>query len=194
MNKIIIKSAFAFVFFCIFSCKAQQEFPLKTDYTQIPNNSYLKDINNELDTYVGNYTANFQDKKITLFIAKQNHMFFDRGKYKYYKDVLSVRYIIKNSLGITLQDTQNDTFQSNQIKNTIYSRWVESDDNKILLYYGGTNCRVGWGDIYLKKINSTKISWEYRPNDIILDSNKCPEGIDINIYLPETKDLIFTKQ
>ncbi|SHF81803.1 hypothetical protein [Chryseobacterium sp. OV279] len=125
-------------------------------------------------------------------INESTNKYSSPPQYKYYKDVLSVRYIIKNSLGITLQNTQNDTFQSNQLKNTIYSRWVESDDNKILLYYGGTNCRVGWGDIYLKKINSTQISWEYRPNDIILDSNKYSEGTDINIYLPGTKDLIFT--
>ncbi|KFF07881.1 hypothetical protein IX38_09295 [Chryseobacterium luteum] len=167
---------------------------MKTDYTEIPNNSYLKDVNNELEIFVGNYVADFQDKKITLFITKQNYQFFDRGKYKYYKDVLSVKFIIKNTSGITLQDTQSITFQPNQLKNTIYSRWVESGDNKLLLYYGGTNCGVGWGDIYLKKINSTQISWEYRPNDIILDDSKCPPGTDINIYLPETKDLIFTKQ
>jgi len=51
-----------------------------------------------------------------------------------------------------------------------------------------------WGSIELKKISSTQISWEYRPNDIILDDSKCPLGTDIKIYLPETKDLIFTKQ
>ncbi|MCT2409052.1 hypothetical protein NZD88_16005 [Chryseobacterium antibioticum] len=177
----------------VFSCKAQQEYPLKTDYTEIPNNSYLKNFNNELNVFVGNYTANFQDKKITLFITKQNYQFFDRGKYKYYKDVLSIKFIIKNSSGTILQDTQNITFQPNQLKNTIYSRWMESN-NKLLLYYGGTNCSVGWGDIYLQKISSTQISWEYLPNDIVLDENRCPTGTDINIYLPEAKDLIFTKQ
>ncbi|WP_146896913.1 DUF6705 family protein [Chryseobacterium lathyri] len=194
MNKIIIKLTFVFILFCTFSCKAQQEYPLKTDYTEIPNNSYLKDFNNELNVFVGNYTANFQDKKITLFITKQNYQFFDRGKYKYYKDVLSIKFIIKNLSGTILQDTQNVVFQPNELKNTIYSRWIETTDNKLLLYYGGTNCGVGWGDIYLKKINSTQISWEYRPNDIILDDSRCPPGTDINIYLPETKDLIFTKQ
>ncbi|GEM_PF-274741 len=194
MNKIIIKLAFTLIFFSVFSCKAQQEYPLKTDYTEIPNNSYLKDFSNELDAFTGNYIANFQDKKIILFITKQNYQFFDRGKYKYYKDVLSVKFTIKNSSGITLQDTQNMAFQPNELKNTIYSRWIETTDNRLLLYYGGTNCGVGWGDIFLKKINSTQISWEYRPNDIVIDDSKCPPGTDINIYLPETKDLIFTKQ
>ena len=92
-----------------------------------------------------------------------------------------------------LQDTQNMNFQPNQILHTIYSHWVEPN-NILALYYGGTNCGVGWGSIELKKINSTQLSWEYRPNDTILDSARCPQGTYITIYLPETKDLIFTKQ
>jgi len=174
------------------SCKAQ-EYPLKTDYTEVPNNSYLKDTNNELDKFLGTYTATFGNKQIKLLITKQIHEYFDRGKYKYYKDVLSIKYIISNG-NVVLQDTKNMSFQSNQIRHTIYSRWVEDNGNTLLSYYGGTNCGVGWGDIYLKKINATQISWEYLPNDIILDDSRCPPGTDITIYLPETKDLIFTKQ
>ncbi|WP_276875366.1 hypothetical protein [Chryseobacterium joostei] len=187
MNKLLL----IFTFFYTITCNAQ-EYPLKTDYTEVPSYSYLKDTNNELDPFVGSYTANFQGKQITLFINKQTHVLFEINTYKYYKDVLSIKFITKNISGITLQDTQNMIFQPNQLKHTIYSRWAE--DGKLLLYYAGTNCGVGWGNIYLKQINPTQISWEYRPNDIILDDSKCPPGTDINIYLPETKDLIFTKQ
>ncbi|WP_336702477.1 DUF6705 family protein [Chryseobacterium indologenes] len=188
MNRIIL----IFAFFYVLSCKAQ-EYPLKTDYSEVPNYSYLRDTNNELDSFIGNYTANFQDKQVTLYISKQTHVLFEVSKYKYYKDLLSVKFIVKNTSGVILQDTKNITFSPNQFKHTIYSRWIEPS-NMLILYYGGTNCGVGWGDIYLKKISSTQISWEYRPNDIILDDSKCPPGTDIKIYLPETKDLIFTKQ
>lgn len=174
------------------SCKGQQVYPLKTDYTEIPANSYLKDLNNELDTYVGNWKATYNNETIELFISKETYKHF-KTKYEYYKDALSVRYIIRNSSGIIAQNTQNMNFQPYQIRHTIYSRWVENG-NQLLLYYGGTNCGVGWGNILLKKINPTQLSWEYRPNDIILDDSRCPAGTDISIYLPETKDLIFTKQ
>ncbi len=156
--------------------------------------SYLKDNNNELDSYIGIYKATFQGKTTTLFITKEIHKLFDQGKYKFYKDALSVKYIVENSSGTTLQSNQNMTIPVQQIRHTIYSQWTEENGNKLLLYYGGTNCGVGWGSIELKKISSTQISWEYRPNDTIIDSSKCPDGTDINIYLPETKDLIFTKQ
>ena len=45
------------------SCKGQQTYPLKTDYTELPNYVYLKDTNNELQTFVGTYEANFEGKK-----------------------------------------------------------------------------------------------------------------------------------
>ncbi|ANF52762.1 hypothetical protein A0O34_20580 [Chryseobacterium glaciei] len=180
--------------FVVFSCKAQQAYPLKTDYTETPNYSYLKDLNNELVSYIGTYKANFQGKVITLFITKEVHKLFDQGKYKFYRDALSIKYIVENSSGITLQNTQSITIPVQQIRHTIYSQWAEDNGNEILFYYGGTNCGVGWGSIRLKKLNPTQLSWEYIPNSTIIDSNKCPSGTDINIYLPETKDLIFTKQ
>ncbi|MGN7866572.1 DUF6705 family protein [Chryseobacterium sp. 22458] len=174
------------------SCKAQQIYPLNTDFEEIPQGSYIKDLNNELNPYVGVYKADFQGNEIQLFIIKETMKYIK--SLNVYQDVLSVRYIVKNSLGNILQDTQSMTFQPNQLLHSIYSRGTYPSKNVVWFNYGGTNCKVGWGSIELKKISPTQISWEYRPNDIILDSSKCPQGTDIKIYLPETKDLIFTKQ
>ncbi|WP_267406871.1 MULTISPECIES: DUF6705 family protein [unclassified Chryseobacterium] len=172
--------------------KAQQVYPLNTDFDNVPPNSYLKDINNELNPFSGTYKANYQGKEITLFITMETMKFLQ--SLNVYQDILSVKYIIKNQNGVVLQDTQNMNFQLNQLKHTIFSHGTYPNKNVAWFNYGGTNCGVGWGAIELKKLNATQISWEYRPNDIILDSARCPQGADINIYLPETKDLIFTKQ
>jgi len=188
MKKILL----AWFIISLISCKAQ-EYPLKTDYTEIPNNSYLKDTNNELQNFVGIWIGYYANQKITLYITKENYKFFEGSVTKYYQDVLSIKYIITNGSTI-LQDTQNMSIPTQQIRHTIYSQWTEDNGNTLLSYYGGTNCGVGWGNIYLKKINATQISWEYQPNDTLIDSSRCPAGTDITIYLPETKDLIFTKQ
>ena len=82
-------------------------------------------------------------------------------------------------------------FQPNQIKHTIYSIGTRPTESSVGLSYGGTNCSVGNGLIILKKINSTQLSWEYRPDTTVF-TNPCPDNT--TIYLPETKDLIFTKQ
>ncbi|UCA58040.1 hypothetical protein KB553_13350 [Chryseobacterium rhizoplanae] len=55
------------IFAVIFSCKAQQQvYPLNTYPENVPVNSYFKDLNNELTSYIGIYRANFQGKEITL--------------------------------------------------------------------------------------------------------------------------------
>ncbi len=176
------------------SCMGQQIFPLRTATDNVSNLSYLKDTNNELQNFIGIYSGNYDGKQIILYITKEDKKLFNFVDKKIYVDVLSVRYIVKNSSGAILQNTQNMAFQQEQYIHTIYSQWTLDNGSKALLSYGGTNCGVGNGKIILKKLNSTQISWEYLPNDIILDDSRCPPGTDINIYLPETKDLIFTKQ
>ncbi|WP_079243286.1 DUF6705 family protein [Chryseobacterium indologenes] len=181
------------LFFSLISCKAQQIFPLLTSIDNIPNLSHLKDTNNELKDFIGTYLASYNGNQFTLYISKENDKLFNtRGK-QIYKDILSIRYIIKNSSGAVLQDTQNKVFQPDLL-HTIYSLWVTENGTKISFNYAGTNCSVGWGKIILKKVNTTQLSWEYRPNDITTTESKCPSTLDTTIYLPETKDLIFTKQ
>lgn len=173
----------------LISCKAQ-EYPLNTDFRNIPNYSYLKDTNNELEPYIGNYNSIFNGNQIALYITKEPHKLIEYTNQKFYRDVLSIKFTIKNSNGVILQDTKTTNAQSN----SIYSMRINPYYNILTFNYKGTNCGVGNGLIYLKKINATQISWEYLPNDVILDSSRCPAGTDITIYLPETKDLIFTKQ
>ncbi|MDR6458961.1 hypothetical protein J2786_002068 [Chryseobacterium vietnamense] len=191
--KIVYKIALILVMLNIISCKAQLTFPLLTSIDNIPNLSHLKDTNNELQSFTGTYSATYNGNQITLFISKENDKLFNtRGK-QIYKDILSIRYIIKNSSGAVLQDTQNKVFQPDLL-HTIYSLWVTENGTKVSFNYAGTNCSVGWGKIILKKLNFNQISWEYRPNDITTTESKCPSTLDTTIYLPETKDLIFTKQ
>lgn len=172
------------------SCKAQQ-YPLNTDYDEVPDYSYLKDLNNELDPYIGTYKTNYNGKEVILYITKVNDKLEKRPQKVFYRDVLTIKYIVKNSSGTILQDTQNTNLQTNGIS----SFRIRSYDNTLLLAYEGTNCRVGWGTILLKKINATQISWLYQPNDRVILPGQCPGNPDLKIYLPETENpLIFTKQ
>lgn len=171
------------------SCNAQQ-LPLNTLLENIPPNAYVKDLNNELAPYIGTYKANYGGNEITLYITKIENKLEESTHKKFYMDALVVKYIVKNSSGTILQDTKNNNTSNIEL----YSTRTRPTLNTVILYYSGTNCHVGWGDIYLKKINSTQISWEYRPDDMVFTTGDCPQGTDKTIYLPETKDLIFTKQ
>ncbi|MDR2236635.1 MAG: hypothetical protein LBE92_10965 [Chryseobacterium sp.] len=176
------------VVLAVFYCKAQQTYPLNSDYETIPANSYIKDTNNELGQFTGIYKAYFQGNETILYISKVENKLQKTPNKVYYMDVLVVKYVVRNSAGIILQDTQNNNTRE------FYSIWFQPQENAVALYYSGTNCRVGWGKVYLYKINSTQLSWDYRPNSMILDQQNCPGNQDTKVYLPVTKDLIFTKQ
>ena len=177
--------------FVVLSCKAQQDpLPLNTWMENIPQGAYVKDLNNELNPYVGIYKGNYKGNEITLFINKVEHKFEKRTNKDYFMDVLDVKYIVKNSAGLVLQDTSNGNFSN--IK--LYSLGVNPEDSSADFHYSGTNCRAGWGLINLKKLSPTQLSWEYYPNNRIVSDATCPPGKDTTVYLPHTKGLVFTKQ
>ncbi|WP_157761393.1 DUF6705 family protein [Chryseobacterium camelliae] len=177
------------VFLTACSCRSQV-LPINTSLKDIPANAYVKDLNNEFASYVGMYTTTYQGNNITLYITKVENKLEKSSQKNYYLDVLDIKYIVKNASGNILQDTQNN----NLPKIHLYSIGIRPYENSIHFFYSGTNCRAGWGKVILKKINATEISWEYIPNSTIIDSAQCPPATDTTIYLPETKDLIFTKQ
>ncbi|WP_288459881.1 DUF6705 family protein [uncultured Chryseobacterium sp.] len=174
--------------FLIVSCKGQQ-YPLNTNYEEVPNNAYLKDLNNELNPYIGIYKANFEGNEITLYITKEENKLEKRVSKQFYRDALIIKYIIKNTNGLILQDTQNN----NDSNNKLHSTKIRVSQNSVDLNYSGTNCGVGWGIIKLKKLNLTQISWDYNPNSTSVGDD-CPANADKTVYLPETDNLIFTKQ
>ncbi|UWX60624.1 hypothetical protein N0B40_19830 [Chryseobacterium oranimense] len=59
----------------LIACKAQQTYPLNIDFEEIPQGSYLKDLNDELTPYIGEYKANFEGNEIRLFISKETMKF-----------------------------------------------------------------------------------------------------------------------
>lgn len=191
MKKKYVKSILTFFILSFVSCKAQQTYPLNTYPDDVPAGSYLKDLNNELNPYVGSWNASFNGKTINIIISKNEHHLFKRDLTTiFYQDALIVKFIVKNSSGLVLQNNSNT--QSEVDRNFITS--TSTRNNHVFLYYNGTNCGVGWGEIELKKLQANQISWSYRPNDTVLTTKNCPGNQDTTIYLPETKDLIFTKQ
>ena len=176
------------------SCKAQQEYPINTMPMNISNDSYIRDYNNELDPFTGVFKTFYADKEITLDISKNVKKRFTRNGLTvshYYKDALIIKFLIKDSSGSILQNTLNSTDEERHfISNTI----VLTSKNIVKFYYTGADCGIGWGNIEIKKINSNQISWSYYPNSTSLNSINCPNPINTKVYLPETENLVFTKQ
>ncbi|MDP9956653.1 hypothetical protein J2X97_002312 [Epilithonimonas hungarica] len=172
-------------------CKAQT-YPLNTYYGDVPEYSYMKDLDNVLSPYVGIYKATYNGNETTLYITKEEKMLkVNSLNKKYFKDVLHIKYTVKNiSTGAILQDTQNVNTQDNKITSI---GTLVFDNNAIDLIHYGAGCGLGGGDIKLKKPSANQISWTFSPESTMMLPGQCP-NVDRKIYLPEAANLIFTKQ
>jgi hypothetical protein len=185
------------IIFClafIYSCKAQQQiYPLITDTSTIPNNSYVKDIDNEYDQFVGTWKSSLTNKTVTLKITKVLQKPLQKLNNSYYSDVLIVQYSIIDNNGNIIENNISSNLNDYKIISTLYSKKAHIAK----LYYQGGKCQVGWGGINLKVIDSTHLNWNYQPESTMLTNKNCPDyptgGIKINLpYEPE--NIIFTKQ
>lgn len=190
------KFIFILYFFGLISCKAQQILPLNTSDYSASESSYFKDLNNELNPYIGTWKSNFQGKSITLIITKELERPYIEWNKNFYADVLIIRYTIKDSNGNELQTTLASQFTvGGNVKNLMMSVGTNiRGNNEVDIVYAGGNCGVGGGEISLKQINSSQIYWSYYPGVTALNDITCPPNLDYHIYLPETENLVFTKQ
>ncbi|SDJ75520.1 DUF6705 family protein [Chryseobacterium jejuense] len=177
--------------FVVFSCKAQQILPLNTSAFKSQTNSYFKDINNELDYYTGVWTSNFDNKTIKLVITKEIKKNLKMWKKNFYTDQLFIKYEVKKD-DIVLESTLNKDFTSDS-KLSIEGSKIQENGNIIFVFSGG-NCSVGIGTITLKKINDTQFSWGYYPGTTTRIDTLCPPDKEYKIHLPESENLVFTKQ
>uniref|UniRef100_UPI0025C41373 DUF6705 family protein n=1 Tax=Chryseobacterium sp. TaxID=1871047 RepID=UPI0025C41373 len=173
----------------LITCKAQQVYPLNTYYEDVPDYSYMKDLNNELIPYVGTYKAIHNGNEIILIITKEDKKLQEILNKKFYEDVLHVKYTVKDiATGTILDDNLNPTSSDKKEIESMGTNVL--DNNSLSLSYDGTKCGIGWGKIILKKINNIQFTWDYRPNSRVFSGNDCPDSKNIKVYLPYTKNLI----
>lgn len=190
------KFIFVIFFFCAISCNSQQILPLKTSDFNASTNSYFKDLNNDLDSYLGTWKGSFQGKNVTLIVTKELKRPYESWGKNFFTDVLIAKYEIKDSTGNILQSTLNNVYTvGSSVKNMIISATINLNSNaEVNLAYAGGNCSVGNGEITFKKIDNNHFYWSYSAGTAVMNSVNCPPNLDYNIYLPETENLIFTKQ
>lgn len=184
-NKAII---YLFIVFLSVSCKAQQ-YPLNTDYEIIPDNSYIKDLNNDYNKYIGTWKTILGNKEVYLYISKQTNRPIDRITKKFFRDVLLIKYkiIVNNQI---IENTLNN------IKDNMISTNIQNDGT-VAFTYTGSKCKVGWGSVSIKSLDSTHFYWNYYPDSTVITNINCPDypagGIDINLP-DEPENIVFTKQ
>ena len=171
------------------SCKSQI-YPLRT-YTDIPDNSYLKDTNNELNDYTGTWKTTWNNKTIYLNISKVINK-YRSGLYSYL-DYLIINFKVLDASGNLLFDNTNLTGDDVKIIGINF----KNGEEKYILGYVDRDLCMRSGTIILNFTDSTKtqLKWHYGEDENWLE----PDCFYYN-YPPAQRpeplpyDAVFTKQ
>jgi hypothetical protein len=183
MKKIFTLIALQSVFF---SCA--QTYPLNT-YSDVPNDAYIKDINNELVPYVGTWNGTWNNKTLSVqFKRIKKYQNYDNNN-PYYQDVLIGKFKVSDSSGNILFDNTNLPDNDTKIDGL---RFITQPNIRYKLYYFDNDICGMSGDIYINLINgsSSQLNWKFVDTTDIITSdcpynntNPFPQPLPANIML-----------
>lgn len=175
----------------ILSCA--QIYPITTPTFDVPPNSYIKDLNNDLLPYEGTWRGTWDNKVFyfTLKRIKKLHEF--RPNHPFYKDILVGKFkILTSDEVLTVYDNTNLPDNDAKIEGT---RFFNNPIRYSLLYLDPDLC-LRSGSIRINFINSnpTQLNWKYIDTTDMLPSDcsylNSPNGLPD----PLPKEIILTKQ
>ncbi|AZB34379.1 hypothetical protein EG351_12620 [Chryseobacterium bernardetii] len=169
-----------------FSCNAQI-YPLRT-FTQIPENAYLKDTNNELQAYEGIWKGTWNNKTVYITFKKVTNKY--NKNLKYYKDNLIGKFKVLDSNGNSLFDNTNLSDDNPKIWG---GKFRKIDDKYSLVYVDADLCNTS-GNIIINFTDTSKTQLNWKLN---LGSNMITTACQYyNTGIPEAlpKEIVLTKQ
>ncbi|MBT2622441.1 DUF6705 family protein [Chryseobacterium sp. ISL-6] len=185
MKKILILLALHFI---LLSCA--QIFPLNTN-TDVPNNSYIKDLNNELLPYEGTWSGIWNNKTFFLNLKRVKKYMDHKENNPYYKDVIVGRFKVLNSSGNILYDNTGLVDQDTKIEGIGF---IKNTSKYTLFYVDPDICNIS-GNIYIDFVNTsnTQLNWKFMDTTDIIDSS-CQYYNSNPFPQPLPKNVILTKQ
>ncbi|MDR2237985.1 MAG: hypothetical protein LBE92_17825 [Chryseobacterium sp.] len=176
---------------------AQQVFPLEANKIDYPNGAYYKDINGELNPYIGTWKGNWDGKTIYLELKKiKKRTTANNGKYYDIDKIVGERKII-SSTGAVEVDRITNFNETDYEFSGIYGQYKDFS-KKHLLFQPKDMCNKT-ANININFINPEKtqmqLRFEYNPSGITQSCkyyNQIMEGKDWPFNFP--KDIIMTKQ
>ena len=175
------------------TCKAQQILPLEKaiEYRdsdiEIPDGTYLKDINGLLNKYIGTWKGTYNNKNYTFIVTKIKKDFLDISK-----DKLLIRYLITATTGSILEDTR--TLPDTNLL-VIEGDYLSNDKKYYVLNYFGKNTTCGQsGEVFISTITSSgnkQMKLFLAPYQDLIDRSVCPT---LATQILPTKSMILNKQ
>ena len=170
-------------------------YPLNTNAGDIPDNAYLKDLNNELDKYVGLWKGNWNGKTVYLELRKIKE-YYD-GNHPFYVDrILGERKIINSNGNIEIDRITNFAPDGFGAEFSGIGQSLKNGNWKRLYFSPKDMCnKRATLDITSFTGNSMTLHFEYLPS--IFDPN-CIHNSYVDQYgdfpMNFPKDITLTKQ
>ncbi|WP_027384748.1 DUF6705 family protein [Epilithonimonas caeni] len=191
MKNILLITAFLFSQYFY-----SQEYPLNTSPSDIPNNAYIKDINNELNKYVGLWKGSWNGKTLYLELRKfKTYSSIPGDTHPYYVDgILGERKII-NANGV-IEIDRITSFGSDGAEFSGMSKSIKPPGRDRLLFFPKNMCRKQ-ATLDITNFTGTQMTlhFEYLPSAI--DEN-CVHNAYVDQYgdfpINFPKDITLTKQ
>lgn len=162
--------------------KCQQENP---PYP-CPDYTYVKDINNSLNKYVGTWKGILNGKTYEFNFIKKENM----GEY-IKRDRLIGRLRIKDSSGNIVYNTFT---QTDNTKTMLSGLNFQPNLKAYMVYFVGRSECVEYGNVYLRMLPSTpnQMTVFFHPDNDINVEGSCPT--DFQPTIPYQKTIYLTKQ
>ncbi len=176
----------------MFLCKSQQILPLSTKSSDIPLNSYIKDIDNQLGGFEGIWKGDWNNKTLTIIFKKAKYYDTLSQKNPYYTDLLYGRFQVREVNGKILFDNLSNQDVNSKVKGF----YITPSGNYQLIYIDPDLCnKVGLITIGFTGPSKAELKLKYKDYPQNLDS-KCFYYNKPTDQHPEPlpKDIILTKQ
>lgn len=136
-------------------CNAQQQIiPFGTRGWPVEG-AYYKDINNELDPYIGTWKGTFYNKKFTITFSKYKGY---NSLGNYYEDRLAGKYKMQDANGNELYSTYS---LSNDKAKVTSLGFVEQTNKTKLRFLFGDLCIEGEIHLSFDNAQKTQMHWKY---------------------------------
>lgn len=184
------KHFFIILFFICLFYNAQQTFPLRT-YTDVPSNSYIKDLDNELLSYEGTWKGTWNGKTVWVYLKRYKRYFTHLENRPYYNDVLIGKFKIVDSNGAILFDNTGLPDSNTKI---VGSRFFSIPNVRYDLNYIDPDLCNTTANITINFTDSSKTQLNWVMN---FDSNMITSACQYyNTAIPDSlpEEIILTKQ
>ncbi|MBO6605317.1 DUF6705 family protein [Psychroserpens sp.] len=189
MKKILLPVLMCFL---ILNCKAQiisiqdaNTYFLSEDEGIPDNVTAIKDLNNTLDVFVGNWSGVHENITYDLFIEKIESTLVDIPH-----DILSIGYKITNENGVVTYDTTNLT--NNELVKISGNYFLNDGETYYTNYFGQySNCGQ-FGNLLLNASSNNQLTVKFIPGRDSIDSSNC--NISWSYPFPINENVVLLKQ